>query len=805
MGLRLSDLSSVSTANDADLLYIAVSPFTSSSSKKINVADFRSSVLAGTVLSVNGLTGAVLLDTDDIDEGVNLYYTQARFDSALALKTTSDVAEGTNLYYTSSRFNTAFSGKSTSDLAEGTNLYYTQSRFDSALALKSTSDLTEGTNLYYTQSRFDAAFSAKDTDDLAEGTAKYFTEPRVLATVLTGFATATGAINATDTILQAFGKTDGNISLKANSASPTFTGTVTLDTLQASGSGGMTLKDNSGSTIALLGAGGGTNATFYGAVALGSASGSTGSLMFNGTTSGTVTLSVADIAGTWTMKLPDSAGTTGQVLTTDGSGNTSWATVSGGGSFSWGATASGTSGTGIGLTIDDSASASTTMQSFTWGNTQTNATLYGQQFNYGTSTIAKVGSYHNMTGGTTNAMLVNYGYSGSNISALKITATAGIPIGTTHGAIYFASALAYSNATSGVGINFSNLTLGTASSCNASAIKFDSIAYGSSTVAYMINANYLAYGSSSQGFGLQFTFLAYGTSAVGKLINIDTMANTGTTAYLINSTYGAAGTGANAYLISINTAVTSAGGSFLGYYISTGISGAGTSTMMYVNTGSNHASSTFYGFRVVTLGALGTAYGVHIGTVAGQSTATATAFHITNLNHASNTGGNNAKYLSFGNAQSASLVGQSTTTAEILHSRTHTGATSISDTFDLFHLRKTSVVNNAGGTYTVSGSVLKLENVSTQTAGTLADSVTVLRLVQSANSTGAPLSVLQNKITSTNFRKILNVEGINTNLWVGDGTTSPNGALTGNSGDFLINGDSGNAYKCTGGTTWVAV
>lgn len=41
----------------------------------------------------------------------------------------------------------------TSDLSEGSNLYYTQARFDSAFALKSTTNLAEGTNLYHTVAR----------------------------------------------------------------------------------------------------------------------------------------------------------------------------------------------------------------------------------------------------------------------------------------------------------------------------------------------------------------------------------------------------------------------------------------------------------------------------------------------------------------------------------------------------------------------------------------------------------------------------------------------------------------------------
>jgi hypothetical protein len=58
----------------------------------------------GNVQSVNGETGAVVLDTDDIDEGVaNLYYTDTRFDDRLATKSTDDLTEGANLYYTDAR------------------------------------------------------------------------------------------------------------------------------------------------------------------------------------------------------------------------------------------------------------------------------------------------------------------------------------------------------------------------------------------------------------------------------------------------------------------------------------------------------------------------------------------------------------------------------------------------------------------------------------------------------------------------------------------------------------------------------
>ena len=66
---------------------------------------------SGAVTSVNTQTGAVVLDTDNINEGAgNLYYTDARFNTALGLKTTDNLSEGTlNLYFTDQRVHDAIS------------------------------------------------------------------------------------------------------------------------------------------------------------------------------------------------------------------------------------------------------------------------------------------------------------------------------------------------------------------------------------------------------------------------------------------------------------------------------------------------------------------------------------------------------------------------------------------------------------------------------------------------------------------------------------------------------------------------
>lgn len=71
-----------------------------------------------------------------------------------------------------------------------------------------------------------------DTDDISEGVSNlYHTDARVRDTVLTGLSlTTTGAVAATDTVLQAFGKLEKT---KAPLASPAFTGAPTAPTATA--------------------------------------------------------------------------------------------------------------------------------------------------------------------------------------------------------------------------------------------------------------------------------------------------------------------------------------------------------------------------------------------------------------------------------------------------------------------------------------------------------------------------------------------------------------------------------------------
>ena len=67
------------------------------------------------------------------------------------------------------------------------------------------------------------------------GNAATLLNSAVIGKVLTGYVSGAGTVSATDSILQAFQKINGNDALKAPLASPTFTGTVTTADLTAAG------------------------------------------------------------------------------------------------------------------------------------------------------------------------------------------------------------------------------------------------------------------------------------------------------------------------------------------------------------------------------------------------------------------------------------------------------------------------------------------------------------------------------------------------------------------------------------------
>lgn len=147
----------------------------------------------GAVDSVNGQTGVVVLDTDDISEGVtNRYFTNARASAAAPVQSVNGQTGAVDLSGSYAPLSHVGAG----DTAHATAVAGGAAGFMSGADKAKLDGIAAG------------ATANADTDSLAEGaTNKYFTEPRVRNTVLTGLSLlAGGAITAADSVLSALGR-----------------------------------------------------------------------------------------------------------------------------------------------------------------------------------------------------------------------------------------------------------------------------------------------------------------------------------------------------------------------------------------------------------------------------------------------------------------------------------------------------------------------------------------------------------------------------------------------------------------------
>lgn len=205
------------------------------------------------------------------------------------------------------------------------------------------------------------------------------------------------------------GATSGNVTIRVGNAAGT-NGIFQLPT--SNGSGGQFLQtDGAGATSWQNVAGGGTvNAgtsgqlSYYasstnavsgntlanissGALTLGLASTTAGSLVLEGGTSGAVTIGVPAIAGATTFTLPGSNGTSGQFLQTNGSGVTSWQSVSGTGTVNSGTAGQLTYYAGSGTTVSGNANATVSGGALTLGQSGTAGSVVLNGATSGTVTL----------------------------------------------------------------------------------------------------------------------------------------------------------------------------------------------------------------------------------------------------------------------------------------------------------------------------------------------------------------------------------------------------------------------------------
>jgi hypothetical protein len=206
-----------------------------------------------------------------------------------------------------------------------------------------------GTSTHYL--RGDNSWQTLNTDAVPEGTKLYFTNALALGVPLAGFSTATGAVVATDTILQAFGKIQGQINLKSDAASYVDWSTSGVQTIDLSR---LNLGVGNADKVVVTNAGGfvitsGVTSTEVGY--LNGVSSNIQNQLNNKQATITATSNVAmkelrlnelavngveytgfkspdAITANVIYTLPTADGSNGQVLTTNSTGGLSWTTVS---------------------------------------------------------------------------------------------------------------------------------------------------------------------------------------------------------------------------------------------------------------------------------------------------------------------------------------------------------------------------------------------------------------------------------------------------------------------------------------------
>jgi hypothetical protein len=158
----------------------------------VELSDVFSEFSAGTGLSYSNGVYSINADTDDVTEGSNLYFTDARARGAISV----DIA---GLAYNSATGQIALNAD-TDDVAEGSNLYFTDARARGAISV-------DTAGLAYNSATGQIALNA-DTDDIAEGSNLYFTDAR-----------ARGAVQADPSAgnLLTFNQSSGDIALMLSS------------------------------------------------------------------------------------------------------------------------------------------------------------------------------------------------------------------------------------------------------------------------------------------------------------------------------------------------------------------------------------------------------------------------------------------------------------------------------------------------------------------------------------------------------------------------------------------------------------
>lgn len=400
-------------------------------------------------------------------------------------------------------------------------------------------------------------------------------------------------------------------------------------------------------------------------------------------------------------------------------GNTAWEAYTPSG-VAYGDSITGTTGTGLTISMGNNHAASGIGFSVTATNTQANS-LKLININTGTSGTTNYGEYYTLKGSNDTGIYMDLGTASvTTLTGMRIDITARNVSGQRHNGIVITNPSTGTNiGAAGTGCGFGILLGQTGAGGTSLGI------YGSDNVNTATNGLFNITFSSTQSGGSIGQVVDLGTSAQGlKGLSI-ICRNNSTSArgiYLDMNSSTAAGIGIEF--------VTNASG-----YLNRGIQFNGTLTGVTTATGDGIGIEFA---SAITAAASSRGFGIKF-TSAIEAVASSTAsygIYMGNIGNA--TAGNGGRYMSFNNAQSsATLEARTNPSIELLFSRTSTATSgTVADNFDLHYMKRTSIMNGAGGTLTATGSILHLENVATQTAGTLTDNVPLLKLTQDNDSIG---------------------------------------------------------------------
>ena len=173
---------------------------------------------ADAVVTVNGYAGIVVLATTDIAEGTNLYFTENRVRASLL----TGYVSGAGIVTATDSFLSAINklnGNNVATTVTANAALPSASFTDAAVTSKLITGYISGAGTIAATDSILQAINKLNGNDALKLTTAAFTDAAVTSKLITGFVSGAGVVSASDTILQAINKLDGNVTAAGTASS----------------------------------------------------------------------------------------------------------------------------------------------------------------------------------------------------------------------------------------------------------------------------------------------------------------------------------------------------------------------------------------------------------------------------------------------------------------------------------------------------------------------------------------------------------------------------------------------------------